>query len=155
MLLTGACACYWLKRFSVIDRSVCMLLTGVCACYWLKRFNVIDWSVCTLLTGMCTCYWQECACYWLECVHVIDRSVCMLLTEAFQCVPDTPPPGYLSEEGETTDSQDMGKLSFLPLGILFFFFSCVGFLLCVCVGGVTWNDTVTEIWNRTRPRALV
>ena len=39
----------------------------------------------------------------------------MLLTEAFQCVPDTPPPGYLSEEGETTDSQDMGELSFLPL----------------------------------------
>ena len=42
----------------------------------------------------------------------------MLLTEAFQCVPDTPPPGYLSEEGETTDSQDMGKLSFLPLATI-------------------------------------
>ena len=60
----------------------------------------------------------------------------MLLTEAFQCVPDTPPPGYLSEEGETTDSQDMGKLSFLPLGILFsFFFVCGFFVVCVCVGG--------------------
>lgn len=42
--------------------------------------------------------------------------ICKLYTPFLSSL-DTPPPGYLSEEGETTDSQDMGKPALCALGL--------------------------------------